>query len=79
MSEADKMFEELGYKKEVRYAGYSYYNEDDGNYIYIHNNNLVEISQMDGGYAGFDYEELDKVTRAINKKIEEMRCNGEIQ
>lgn len=78
MSEADKMFEELGYIKIVRYAGYAYYNEDDGNYIYIHNNNLVEITQMDGGYAGFGYEELNKVARAINRKIKEMRCNGEI-
>lgn len=72
MSEADKMFEELGYKRKK-------YQDTDESFELRYNNNGKEIwfdkiRNEFGSLSGIDMKEL----QAINKKVEELGWNEKI-
>ena len=73
MSEADKMFEELGYKKFTGEHGYvTYllkYDKDNDNIIYFYDDKTFHKG---GEYSEFcDYITMQEL-KAINKKCEEL-------
>lgn len=79
MSEADKMFEELGYEKVEAYNGFLYKDKTGFN-IKITNMKRIDL------YYDNDvemYEKLIQLTfeelQAINKKVEELRLGGEVR
>lgn len=73
MSEADKLFEELGYKlvKATEYRSYylKYYKDDD-NIIYFDKDD--KTIHKDGEYAETCYGITMQELKAINKKCEEL-------
>lgn len=72
MSEADKMFEELGYKKITRGRGYTYlvkYYQDEDNIIYFCEDKTF---YKDGEYSEFCDSISMQELKAINKKVEEL-------
>ena len=73
MSEADKMFEELGYKKFTRERGHTYllkYYKDRDNVFYFYDQD--KSVDKTGEYGEF----VDNITmqelKAINKKVQEL-------
>lgn len=70
MSEADKMFEGLGYKKTYNQLGIIEYYKDDDNIIcfYLANKSFNKIGKFDGMHDDITMQEL----KVINKKVEEL-------
>ena len=74
MSEADKMFEELGYRLEHNHYDcnntdiYTYFEKDKNNYLRFNTSNQTFYSLFDKTY---NVQEL----KAINKKVEELGWN----
>ena len=70
MSEADKMFEELGYKKTItQLKDLKYYKDDDNVFIFaLKNKGFYKSGEYDGMCDNISMQEL----QAINKKCEEL-------
>ena len=67
MSKADKMFEKLGYRKDIYYDGSSFiYVDKDGRYI--------EFSKMLENFKSNTWLSVEEL-KAINKKVEELGWN----
>ena len=72
MSDADKLFEQLGYKliPQVEYRSYFLkYKKDDDNIIYFDEDKEIH---KDGEYAETCYGITMQELKAINKKCEEL-------
>ncbi len=73
MSEADKLFKELGYKLIPQVENRSYflkYKKDDDNIIYFDEDKEIH---KDGEYAETCYGITMQELKAINKKCEELK------
>ena len=75
MSEADKMFEELGYKKEEIITegmhNIKYYKDDD-NVIYFGKDDTGKTVRKDGEYSEYCDDITMQELKAINKKCLEL-------
>lgn len=67
MSEADKMFEELGYKKRVKGTYIDYYNQNAVHIMFWEDKKFAKVDD-DGLEIWFDMEEL----KAIYKYCEDL-------
>ena len=79
MSEADKMLEELGYKRtENRLHNVARYKKDDDNVIYFCEATSYSVADVhkSGEYCETCYGITMQELKAINKKCEELRLGG---
>lgn len=67
MSEADRLFEELGYEKTIKFKEIVYEKEDKVITFYLDKKNITCTNFYDG-FESIDMQEL----QAINKKVEEL-------
>lgn len=74
MSDADKMFEELGYKKDIEVDyGLIRYNKNDNSYIrFIIDDKCVETNTIVDNEVYVLSVDM-KLLKAINKKVKELR------
>lgn len=68
MSKADKIFDELGYKRYDYLEHIDYYNEQDEKIISFRNNKTVVAFNVYDGFEEITIEEL----QAINEKVKEL-------
>lgn len=72
MSDADKMFEELGYDKMIEGKDYIVYQDSENSDIYI---NFDKEYKVLSGQPTYDYFLDMSILKAINKKVEELGWN----
>ena len=75
MSKADEMFEELNYRKIVRYTGESYVNDETETHIYFKNIGVLDIYTLHEGEYSFSELTLPELN-AIMLKIKELKKEG---
>ena len=70
MSEADEMFEKLGYSKKTRYAGDTYIDNNLETQLYFRNVNVVDIINKNGEVlASLTFDEI----KAMYEKVKEIQ------
>lgn len=79
MSEADKLFEELGYEKKEEIITGSMHNikyyKDDDNVIYFGKDDAGKAVRKDGKYSEYCDDITMQELKAINKKCLELRMD----